>query len=72
MDEPVIPVVPAKDPLLLGEQRTWSAYLPVALIEAVKASAQEDGFRSAGSYAAQLLVFALRVRERERAHSKRK
>lgn len=65
------PVLEERDSLLLGDSKTWSAYLPVALIEELKRAAAADGFKSAGSYAAQLLVFALRTREAERAARKR-
>jgi hypothetical protein len=60
------PVGPPPDPLTLGEKKTWAAYLPVALIDALKRGAREDGFPSASAYAEALLVFALRRREAER------
>jgi len=54
------------DPLKLGPKATWAAYLPVALTDEVKRRCVEDGYKSASSYAEDLLVFALRIRERER------
>ena len=57
---------PEPDTLTLGEKATWAAYLPVALIEAVKHEAKEDGFKSASAYVETLLVFAVRARQAER------
>jgi hypothetical protein len=59
-------VLEKRDELLQGDSKTWSAYLPVALVEALKRASVTDGYKSTGAYVAQLLVFALRARERER------
>lgn len=60
------PTGPKPDPLTLGEKATWAVYLPVALIEAVKHEAKEDGFKSASAYAETLFVYAIRARQEER------
>lgn len=66
------PTGPAPDPLTLGEKMTWAAYLPVALVDAVKRAAKEDGFKSASTYVETLLVFAIRTREEERVEDRRR
>lgn len=59
-------VLPTEDELLQGESATWSAYLPKALVAALKRGAMLDGYKSVGTYAAHLLVHSLRSREEER------
>ncbi len=59
--------VQEKDALLLGDQRNRSFYLPVALIDRLEELAVEAGYRSTGSYVVELLVWAVRQQERDRA-----
>lgn len=66
------PTGPAPDPLTQGEKMTWAAYLPVALVDAVKSAAKQDGFKNASVYVETLLVFALRSREDERVKDRQK
>jgi hypothetical protein len=65
-----VSVLRERDPLLDGPGKTWTAWLPVALIESLKRNALIDGYRSVSSYAVDLLAFAIRARETERGTEK--
>jgi hypothetical protein len=60
-------VLRPKDPLLEGEAQTINFYGPKSLMEALKRNAAIDGFKKLSPYIVELLAFAVRSRETERA-----
>lgn len=61
-----VPVLPLKDPLTQGESVSTSYYLPEALKKEVERQARIDGYERSSPYVVELLVWAIRERERER------
>lgn len=62
----VVPESEQPDPLVTGPRKTWSAYVPAALIDELKRASALDGYGSVSDYVVALLVYALRQREAER------
>ena len=61
------PVLAKKDPLRIGKPRTWSLSVPPALVDEIQRAAVIDGFAKVSPYVVELLIYALRAREAERA-----
>jgi len=66
-------VVRTPDPLTVGAAENKSFYLPKALYAELKRQAAIDGLppRKLSAYVVQLLTFAVRAREAERAAAKK-